>query len=173
MSDVWGESLPILYGRSVATGELVHVDDAPNGKACGCVCPDPACGQPLIARNKKIRHFAHIGGTCAWSAEYLLAELALEVISERGSVWFPELSYEVPGTHLPERISKGMELPVDYAEKIDVESRKAPAIALDVRTSRGCPDTCSSPSWRTFSAASKSRVLERDAVGLSKSICVA
>lgn len=141
MSDVWGESLPILYGRSVATGELVHVDDAPNGKACGCVCPDPGCGQSLIARNngkKKIHHFAHIGGTCAWSAEYLLAELALEVISKRGSVWFPELSYEVPETHLPERISKGMELPVDCAEKIEVEGRKAPAIALDARTSRGC-----------------------------------
>lgn len=78
MSDVWGGSLPILYGRSVATGELVHVDDAPNGKACGCVCPDPGCGQPLIARNngkKKIHHFAHIGGTCAWSAEYLLAKV--------------------------------------------------------------------------------------------------
>ena len=141
MSDVWGESLPILYGRSVATGELVHVDDAPNGKACGCVCPDPGCGQPLIARNngkKKIHHFAHIGGTCAWSAEYLLAELALEVIRERGCVWFPELSYEVPETHLPERISKGMELPVDCAEKIEVEGRKAPAIGLDIRTSRGC-----------------------------------
>ncbi len=141
MSDVWGESLPILYGRSVATGELVHVDDAPNGKACGCVCPDPGCGQPLVARNngkKKIHHFAHIGGTCAWSAEYLLAELALEVIRERGCVWFPELSYEVPETHLPERISKGMELPVDCAEKIEVEGRKAPAIGLDIRTSRGC-----------------------------------
>ena len=140
MSDVWGESLPILYGRSVMTGELVHVDDAPNGKACGCVCPDPGCGQPLIARNngkKKIHHFAHIGGTCAWSAEYLLAELALEVINERGSVWFPELSYEVPGTHLPERVSEGMELPVCCAEKIEVEGRKAPAIALEIRTSRG------------------------------------
>ena len=78
MSDVRGESLPILYGRSTATGELVHVDDAPNGKACGCVCPDPGCGQPLIARNngkKKIHHFAHIDGTCAWSAEYLLAKV--------------------------------------------------------------------------------------------------
>lgn len=141
MSDILGESLPILYGRSVATGELVHVDDAPNGKACGCVCPDPGCGQPLIARNngkKKIHHFAHIGGTCAWSAEYLLAELALEVIRERGRVWFPELSYEAPGTHLPERVSKGMELPVCRAEKIEVEGRKAPAVAIEVRTSRGC-----------------------------------
>lgn len=66
MSDVWGESLPILYGRSVTTGELVHVDDAPNGKACGCVCPDPGCGQPLIARNngKKIRRFVRVDGAC-------------------------------------------------------------------------------------------------------------
>ena len=38
MGDAWGNSLPILYGRSVAIGELVHVDDAPNGKARGCVC---------------------------------------------------------------------------------------------------------------------------------------
>lgn len=78
MSDVWGGSLPILYGRSAVTGELVHVDDAPNGKACGCVRPDPGCGQPLIARNngkKRIHHFAHIGGICAWSAEYLLAKV--------------------------------------------------------------------------------------------------
>lgn len=141
MSDVWGGSLPILYGRSTATGELVHVDDAPNGKACGCVCPDPGCEQPLIARNngkKRIHHFAHIGGTCAWSAEYLLAELALEVISERGRIWFPELSYEAPGTHLPELIAKGMELPVNYAEKIEVEDRKAPAIVVEIRTSCGC-----------------------------------
>ena len=82
MSDVRGESLPILYGRSTATGELVHVDDAPNGKACGCVCPDPGCGQPLIARNngkKKIHHFAHIDGTCAWSAEYLLAKVKAKI----------------------------------------------------------------------------------------------
>ena len=96
--------------------------------------------QPLIARNngkKKIHHFAHIGGTCAWSAEYLLAELALEVIRERGRVWFPELAYEAPGTHLPEKVSEGMELPVCCAEKIEVEGRKAPAIALEIRTSRG------------------------------------
>ena len=67
MSDVWGENLPILYGRSVATGELVHVDDAPpNGKACGWVRPDPGCGQPLIARNngKKIRRFVRVDGAC-------------------------------------------------------------------------------------------------------------
>lgn len=141
MGDVWSEGLPILYGRSVATGGLVHVDDAPNGKACGCVCPDPGCGQPLIARNngkKKIHHFAHIGGTCAWSAEYLLAELTLEVIKERGRVWFPELSYEVPGTHRLEIISRGMELPVSCAKKIEAEGRKAPVIAVEVRTSRGC-----------------------------------
>ena len=70
----------------------------------------------------------------------LLAELALEVISERGRIWFPELSYEAPGTHLPELIAKGMELPVSYAEKIEVEDRKAPAIVVEIRTSRGSTD---------------------------------
>lgn len=42
------------------------------------MCPDPGCEQPLIARNngkKRIHHFAHIGGTCAWSAEYLLTKV--------------------------------------------------------------------------------------------------
>lgn len=63
--------------------------------------------------------------------------MALEVIRERGRVWFPELAYEALGTHLPEKVSEGMELPVCCAEKIEVEGRKAPAIALGIRTSRG------------------------------------
>ncbi|MGG6495635.1 UNVERIFIED_CONTAM: competence protein CoiA, partial [Bacteroidetes bacterium 56_B9] len=43
-------------------GHLVHVDDVPNGEACGCTCPK--CGSKLIAKNKgqhNQHHFAHIG----------------------------------------------------------------------------------------------------------------
>lgn len=141
MSDVWGEGLPILYGRSVTTGELVHVDDAPNGKACGCVCPDPACSQPLIARNngkKKIHHFAHIGGTCAWSAEYLLAELALEVVSWRGRIWFPEQSYEERGTYLPKRAFQGCGAVSEPCGENRDKGQKSLACAIEARTFHDC-----------------------------------
>lgn len=62
----------------------------------------------------------------------------MKIIKERGRVRFPELSYEPPGTHRLEIISKGMELPVSCAKKIEVEGRKAPVITVEVRTSRGC-----------------------------------
>lgn len=153
------------------------MDDAPNGKACGCVCPDLGCGKPLIVRNhskKKIHHFTHISGTCARSAEYLLGELALEVIREHGCVWFPELAYETPGTHLPERVSGGgMKLLVICAKKIGAEGRKALAIAVEVRASRGCTRYGSvPPGSRTFSATSKSQALKKSVEGSSRLISV-
>lgn len=42
-----------------AEGRIVHVDDVPNGKECGCHCPH--CGEPLVARQgEKYSHgFAH------------------------------------------------------------------------------------------------------------------
>lgn len=59
------QSQPILFGRD-ADGILRHIDSVANGEACGCFCPDPSCGQVLIARNggaKRIHHFAHKRGT--------------------------------------------------------------------------------------------------------------
>lgn len=90
MNQPWVEALamPVPCGRSVKTDKLIHVNDSPNGAACEYVCPNPGCDQPLIVRNnnkKKIHHFAYIGDTCTWSGEYLLAELALEVVSRRVS----------------------------------------------------------------------------------------
>lgn len=46
-------------------GRLVFVHEVPTGLACGCVCPDPACGQPLVACNNPLPsrerafHFRH------------------------------------------------------------------------------------------------------------------
>lgn len=55
-------------------GELVHVRDVANGKACGCICP--ACSDPLIARNKgakRAAHFSHASGAdCASGHETAL-----------------------------------------------------------------------------------------------------
>ena len=55
------KSLKIPWGLRAATGTMVHVDDVPNGNACGCVCP--SCGAALQARNggtKIAHHFAHV-----------------------------------------------------------------------------------------------------------------
>ena len=50
------------YGINDA-GQLAHVDDVPNGKACGLRCP--SCTTPLQAKNggRKVRHhLAHLAG---------------------------------------------------------------------------------------------------------------
>lgn len=51
-------ALPKLrYG--LRDGELVHIDDAENGLACSCICPE--CRRPLLAKQgeKLAHHFAH------------------------------------------------------------------------------------------------------------------
>lgn len=65
-------------------GDLVHVDEVPNGNNCGCKCP--ACNEPLMARNKGTKrkhHFAHQSGTeCEFAYETMLHRLAKEKIRE-------------------------------------------------------------------------------------------
>lgn len=62
--------------------KLVFVDDVPNGKECGCVCPN--CGEKLMAKNggsKREHHFAHLSGTeCEGAYESMLHLLAKERI---------------------------------------------------------------------------------------------
>lgn len=63
-------------------GNLVHVDEVPNGNECGCKCP--ACNESLIAKNKgvyKRHHFAHRSGTeCEFAYESMLHRLVKEKI---------------------------------------------------------------------------------------------
>ncbi|ELT99728.1 hypothetical protein CAPTEDRAFT_190731, partial [Capitella teleta] len=49
----------ILWGLSTETYQIVHIDDARNGKACDCICP--GCRTPLIAAQgeKQTHHFRH------------------------------------------------------------------------------------------------------------------
>lgn len=50
----------LVYADDSRTGELRHVSEVPNGKACGCVCP--GCGWELIAvhpNSGRIKHFRH------------------------------------------------------------------------------------------------------------------
>ncbi|MBP3885968.1 MAG: hypothetical protein J6D54_13665 [Olsenella sp.] len=132
--------LPIVYGIYVPTGELRHVTDVENGKACDCVCPDPHCGQRLIARNagtKRIPHFAHESGSCAWSAEYLISILAADVITESGSITFPELTFfdEEKGQRVCR--SGARRIPMARAELKELSGRQAPDVVVTWRSSSG------------------------------------
>ena len=68
----------------------IHVDNVPNGKACGCHCP--CCKKPLYARQgqKRQHHFAHIGDyNCKGAYETMLHILAKKVLSEAGQIMLP------------------------------------------------------------------------------------
>ena len=80
------------WGLQIQTQSMVHVSQAPNGKASECICP--ACNTPLIARNQgKINapHFAHFyptdqPGTC----EGQLHETAKRLLHQRIQVALAE-----------------------------------------------------------------------------------
>ena len=84
----------ILYGRG-PDGDLRHIEEVERGEACNCVCPDPTCGQTLIARKgpKRAHHFAHKRGTCEWAVEYVISAVAERVVREAGAMVFPKLTY--------------------------------------------------------------------------------
>lgn len=73
-------------------GDLVHVEDVPNGKNSECHCP--YCGEPMIAKNggKVVEHhFAHFSGSeCKGYEETVLHLLAKEIIAEEKCVMLPE-----------------------------------------------------------------------------------
>ncbi len=73
------------HAMDEALGRIVHVDDVPNGAACGCVCP--YCREPLIARHgTEYKHgFAHRSETrkanleiCYMVTLYKLAEQIIQ-----------------------------------------------------------------------------------------------
>lgn len=83
-------------------GHLVHVDDVPNGEACGCTCPE--CGSKLIAKNKgqhNQHHFAHVGGSdCVGAVESALHLMAKEILSEGKKIMLPRYPLQVGGIRL-------------------------------------------------------------------------
>ena len=77
-------------------GELIYVDNVPNGSECHCVCP--GCHEKMVAKNNgKIRmhHFAHISGTeCVNGYETMKHLLAKEIITETRLIpWIEQNRY--------------------------------------------------------------------------------
>jgi hypothetical protein len=77
-------------------GRLWYVHDVEPGIACRCVCPDPACGLPLVAKNipsegrRRAYHFVHAtepsGCTGRETALHLMAK---QILAQPGQLTLP------------------------------------------------------------------------------------
>ncbi len=84
---------PLLNYALDGNGVLVHVDNVPKGKACGCFCP--SCGKPLYARKGVVRlhHFSHAyDHNCEGAYETVLHLLAKEILQETKQIMLPSSS---------------------------------------------------------------------------------
>lgn len=79
-------------------GILYEPNQVPNGKHCGCYCPDPKCHAPLIARQKaKTPHFAHAPGVdCALGLETIVHMAAKQLIAKRMELSLPKVHLYIP-----------------------------------------------------------------------------
>lgn len=99
-------------------GNIVSIDDVPNGKECGCVCP--ACGDELIARKgqKRMHHFAHRSNEdCEYGYESSLHLAAKDILSRSEKMVIPPVYVEFPQSGKPkELISMEREISIDDVE---------------------------------------------------------
>lgn len=75
-------------------GDLVHIDDVPNGNECGCFCPH--CKSELCAKNggnneRRVHHFAHLSGAdCVGAIESALHKMAKDIMMETLCIQLPD-----------------------------------------------------------------------------------
>lgn len=128
----------ILYGMG-PDGNLHHINDVERGEACNCVCPDPNCGQTLIARKgeKKSHHFAHKRGTCEWAAEYVISAVAADIVQRAGAIVFPKLAFKDAFTGSDETIAEGQSVRISSAQLVQESGRGNPDLLITRKTSTG------------------------------------
>lgn len=83
----------LSWGKDAVTGEAIHVNKAARGLACNCVCPDPNCGEPLIAKKGENNewHFAHVGNCVSDNlGESVLHLLAKAIIKANRHIILPD-----------------------------------------------------------------------------------
>ena len=121
----------IVYGRG-PDGLLRHIEDVESGEACNCVCPDPSCGQALIARKgtKRIHHFAHKRGTCEWAVEYVISAVAEKVVGSSGALAFPELSFRNYFTGSEQTLAASRVMRITSAKLVEESGRGNPDLLV-------------------------------------------
>ena len=69
--------------------KIVSIKEVSNGLSCNCKCP--SCGEPLIARQGKLRewHFAHITAECTYGYQTSLHLMAKQILSKTKTIWVP------------------------------------------------------------------------------------
>ena len=95
----------VPWGLDTSSNLIVHVDEVPNGIACGCVCP--ACKASLIARHgtRRMHHFAHANsqGACEGqlhaTAKLLLFQRIRTEIKNNGHIPIRWTCTECPCRH--------------------------------------------------------------------------
>ena len=89
----------IVYHRgglvfALRGGAYAHVDEVPNGLACGCVCEE--CQATLVARNRGeilASHFAHAAGEkCGNTGEAGLTRAAASILAETRRLMLPAVT---------------------------------------------------------------------------------
>lgn len=80
-------------------GGLHFVTQVETGLACGCVCPDPNCGKPLVARNqqrpdrRRAYYFAHAGTSAGCGGrESALHRMAKDIVQSASALLLPAWS---------------------------------------------------------------------------------
>lgn len=96
---------------------LKHINDVPNGRACGCVCPK--CKRPLEARNAgtiRAHYFAHYNSEeCSGATETAIHLMAKQIIAESKIVKTP-LFEQTPK-------QKDIENNVHYGKQVKFDSK--------------------------------------------------
>lgn len=107
--------------------EHAHIDDVPNGLACGCVCEE--CRAALVARNRGLvrrSHFAHASGqTCDNTGENGLVRSAAAILAEVRTLLVAPL-----WTH--SRHARGRVVRIDSATPV-IERGKRPEVRITAR----------------------------------------
>jgi hypothetical protein len=119
-----GHDRMVVFARR-ESGELVHISEVDNGKACGCVCL--ACQEALIARQGAVREhsFAHRSGTqCQHAMDAMLHGVIHRLIERHRHFVTPALrvSASVPGPYGPitdSRLQPAIKVPVDSVALVE------------------------------------------------------
>lgn len=133
-------------------GRLHFVGEVDVGAACGCVCPDPACGLPLIARNKpsperkRIFHFRHASLNAACGGrESALHQMAKQVVERAAALTLPawradELAFDAVGASLApgtatEVVAAQGQIRSDVCVTPVINNAFLPALHVEIRVS--------------------------------------